>query len=174
MRLIVGLGNPESKHKGSRHNVGFVFIDKLIQRMELPLQFDRKFNSDISQSAGELLFAKPMTFMNSSGIAVAEIVNFYKINTENLWIAHDDLDIKLGEFKIQKEKGPKDHKGLWSVEEAVGTTDFWRVRIGVDNRKADNRIPGEEYVLQNFYDEEVDILNKVLEEATNEVIRSIN
>ena len=174
MRLIVGLGNPEGKHKESRHNVGFIFIDKLIQKMELPLQFDRKFNSDILQSTGELLFAKPMTYMNSSGIAVAEIVNFYKINTENLWIAHDDLDIKLGEFKIQKEKGPKDHKGLWSIEESVGTTDFWRVRIGVDNRKADDRIPGEEYVLQNFSDEEVGVLDKVLEEATNEVIRSIS
>ncbi len=174
MRLIVGLGNPESKHKDSRHNVGFIFMDKLIQKMELPLQFDRKFNSDILQGSGGMLFAKPMTFMNSSGIAVAEIVNFYKINTENLWIAHDDLDIKLGVFKIQKEKGPKDHKGLWSVEEAVGTTDFWRVRIGVDNREVGNRIPGEEYVLQNFSDEEVDILDKVLEEATNEVIRSIS
>lgn len=174
MRLIVGLGNPNKEHKGSRHNVGFVFIDKLIPKMDLPLQFDRKFNSDILQSAGELLFAKPMTFMNSSGIVVAEIVNFYKINTENLWVVHDDLDIKLGEFKIQKEKGPKDHKGLWSIEESVGTTDFWRVRIGVDNREADNRIPGEEYVLQNFSDEEVDILDKVIDEATNEVIRTIS
>lgn len=174
MRLIVGLGNPNDEHKGSRHNVGFVFIDKLIPKMDLPLQFERKFNSDISQGTGGLLFAKPMTFMNSSGIAVVEIVNFYKINTENLWVVHDDLDIRLGEFKIQKEKGPKDHKGLWSIEESIGTTDFWRVRVGVDNRDAENRIAGEEYVLQNFSDDEAEVLDKVVEKATNEVIRSIS
>jgi PTH1 family peptidyl-tRNA hydrolase len=173
MRLIIGLGNPSDGHKGSRHNVGFVFVDKLITKMDLPLQFDRKFNSDILQTAN-ILYAKPMTFMNSSGIAVNEILNFYKINTENLWIAHDDLDIKLGDFKMQKGKGPKDHKGVSSVEESVGTTDFWRVRIGVDDRKVDHRVPGEEYVLQRFSNEELLQLDKVIEKATNEIIRSIS
>ena len=173
MRLIVGLGNPSDEHKSNRHNVGFIFIDKLIKKMDLPLQFDRKFKSEILQTANTL-YAKPMTFMNSSGLAVAELVSFFKVNTENLWVVHDDLDIKLGEFKMQKGKGPKDHKGVSSVEESIGTSDFWRVRIGVDNREADNRIPGEEYVLQNFSDEEIDVLDEVTEKATNEVIRSIS
>ena len=174
MRLIVGLGNPGDGYRNNRHNVGYLFIDKLIQKMNLPLEFERKFDSDILLGTNRLAFVKPMTFMNSSGLAVAKIVNFYKINTEKLWVVHDDLDIKLGDFKIQKEKGPKDHKGVISVEMSIGITGFWRVRIGVDNREENNRIPGEEYVLQDFTKNEAEILDNVLEKAANEIVRLLS
>jgi len=83
----------------------------------------------------------------------------------DLYIVHDDLDIKLGEYKIQKGKGPKVHKGINSIEKALGTDDFWRVRVGVDNRDSNNRTPGEQYVLQDFTSEEKEILDKVLDET---------
>ena len=170
MRLIVGLGNPGDKHKNNRHNAGFMFVDKLIQKNNLPFEFERKFDSDILVETQSMAFAKPQTYMNSSGVAVSKIINFYKIEIENLWVAHDDLDIALGEYKIHKEKGPKDHKGVGSIEIAIGSLDFWRVRIGVDNRKEDNRIPGEDYVLQDFTEGEKQILDEVIEKATNDII----
>jgi PTH1 family peptidyl-tRNA hydrolase len=90
--------------------------------------------------------------------------------TTNLYVVHDDLDIKLGEYKIQKGKGPKDHNGLLSIENALGTKDFWRVRIGIENRR---KIPnskfqiqkGEDYVLQNFFKDELLIINQVIDDV---------
>ena len=92
--------------------------------------------------------------MNQSGEFVSGQLKKYKIDPEDLYIIHDDLDIVLGEFKIQFGRGPKDHNGLRSVDEALGTDQYWHVRIGVDNRPLDARPMGEEYVLQNFTDEE--------------------
>src|SRR4030042_2590907 len=113
MKLVVGLGNPGEKYKNTRHNVGFSVLDKLqteisksefLNSKQIPnsnFQLNSKFQSlvTIYQS---LILAKPQTFMNSSGIAVAKLATFYKIQANNIWVIHDDLDIKLGEYKIQK------------------------------------------------------------------------
>ena len=104
--------------------------------------------------------------MNKSGLAVSKFAKYYIQNTKYLYVAHDDLDIPLGEFKIQFAKGPKLHNGIESVEKALSTKDFWRIRIGVDNRDSDNRIPGEKYVLEDFTQEEKKILNTVFEQIS--------
>ena len=96
--------------------------------------------------------------MNQSGQAISKVLDFYKVGFDNLTVVHDDLDIRLGEFKIQKGKGPKVHNGVSSVEEAIGTSDFVRVRIGVDNRPLENRMPGKNYVLQDFSPEELEVI----------------
>jgi PTH1 family peptidyl-tRNA hydrolase len=117
--------------------------------------------------------------MNESGKAVQSLTSFYKLPTANIFIVHDDLGIKLGEYKIQRGKGPKDHKGLLSIDSALGTRDYWRVRVGIENRKRKflifsfqfpRKITGEEYVLQNFTDKELEIINPVIDKIVKDLI----
>lgn len=153
MRLIIGLGNPGEKYKNNRHNVGCVVIDAL-EKAGLP---------------SGVVVKKTGVFMNNSGEAVKKLVGFYKVSPDSLYIIHDDLDIPLGQYKIQKGRGPKLHYGVQSVEQALGTPDFWRVRVGVDNRDPSNRVHGEEYVLQDFTKEEQIIINDVIKKVVLEL-----
>ena len=143
MKLIIGLGNPGEKYKNNRHNVGYLVAD----------------------SSKKVKVFKTNTFMNDSGSFVKHFISLYPNNPiSNLYIIHDDLDIKLGEYKIQFGKGPKEHNGLNDIYNKLGTKDLWHIRIGVDNRDTMNRISGEEYVLQDFTDQERIILEKVVKE----------
>jgi len=159
MKLIVGLGNPGAKYAQNRHNSGFMLVDYLKQ--------NASFNSDVE-------YLKPQTFMNKSGDEVSRKVNFYKIKPEDLVVIHDDLDLKLGEYKIQKGKGPKIHNGINHIEERLGTKDFWRVRIGVDARPIENRLPGDAYVLQNFQSGELVKLIELFPEITKAIMALIS
>ncbi len=105
-----------------------------------------------------IYFAKTTTYMNLSGKSVQALMQKHKARLEDLIIVHDDLDIPLGKFRIVKGYGPKLHNGIDSIEEKLGTKDFLRVRIGVDNRTPENRIPGIEYVLQDFTEDEARIV----------------
>ncbi len=169
MKLLVGLGNPGEKYKKTRHNVGFMVVDTLASQIaEGKWQVSEKFHSLLFNFDQALLLAKPNTFMNSSGEAIKKLVDFYKIELNDLYVIHDDLDIKLGEYKIQKGKGPKLHGGVNSIEEKLGTQDFWRVRVGVENRQieiGDHKISGDEYVLQKFPEAEKTSLNSVIHDA---------
>lgn len=167
MKVIVGLGNPGVEHSKNRHNVGFMVVDRLAGEAA---SWESKFNSLILKSADRLL-VKPQTFMNRSGDVMAEIVSFYKVSMADLVVIHDDLDIRLGEFKVVQGVGPKIHNGLISIEDSLGKKDFWRVRIGVDNRSSEARAPGDEYVLANFLPEEDKVIGDVIEKAVREIIR---
>lgn len=169
MKVIVGLGNPGDKYKNNRHNVGFMVIERLAGGEE---KWEPKFSSLIQKSKNYLL-VKPQTFMNRSGEAVNEIVNFYKVISDDLIVVHDDLDIRLGEYKIQKGVGPKVHNGLTSVEECLGKADFWRVRVGIDNRPMANgewRMVGEDYVLADFTLKENAVLDKVIKRIVDQLV----
>lgn len=107
--------------------------------------------------------------MNSSGEAVNKLANYYSLVPSALFVAHDDLDLPLGEYKIQKGVGPKLHNGINSIEQTLGSSDFWRIRIGVDNRDPNNRIPGEDYVLQDFSKEEMESLKIVFKKIGQEL-----
>jgi PTH1 family peptidyl-tRNA hydrolase len=106
--------------------------------------------------------------MNNAGEAVKKVFDKYDI--EEFVLFHDDLDIRLGDYKIQKGKSPKGHNGVKSVEKKLGTKDFWRVRLGVDNRPEGSKIPGEEYVLEKFEKDEKEILKGVCVEACEELL----
>lgn len=149
MKLIVGLGNPGSAYVGTRHNAGFLVADAL-ESQKLPK---------------DIVIRKSDTFMNESGSFLKKLTDKYHQSLNDLYIIHDDLDIKLGEYKIQYGRGPKDHNGVGDIEDKLGTKDFWRVRLGVDNRPLDGKPLGEEYVLQNFTDEERVILDKTVQEV---------
>ncbi len=158
MKLVVGLGNPGEKYMRTRHNVGFMLLDRMADSWE------KKFDAKIAKIENSLL-VKPETFMNRSGKAVAQLANFYKVSVDDICVVHDDLDIRLGEYKIQKGIGPKQHNGVESVETELGDKDFWRVRIGVDNRKEGERESGEDYVLAEFSDEERRVVDDVISKA---------
>ncbi len=167
MKLIVGLGNPDEKHKYNRHNVGWLTIDALEEHLK---DYFVKKNHSILSTISEYLFdnerillVKPLTYMNNSGESVSTLSRFYKVNIEDIYIVHDDLDIAFGNFKIQKGRGPKIHNGILSIEDHLKTTNFYRIRIGVDNRDKENRITGERYVLEDFTKEEIKELNKIFE-----------
>lgn len=139
MKLIIGLGNPGEKYKNNRHNVGYMVAD-----------YSKKVK-----------IFKTNTFMNDSGSFVKHFISNHSIS--DLYVVHDDLDIKLGEYKIQFGKGPKEHKGLVSIYEALGTRDFWHVRVGIDpTSRGTSR--GDEIVLNDFTNDEKIILDKVIKE----------
>ena len=166
MKIIVGLGNPGREYEETRHNTGFLVLDSL----KVQFTYKEKFNAAISQ-VRETLLVKPQLYMNQSGKVVAQIINFYKVPLTELWLVHDDLDIRLGEFKIQLGTGPKVHNGVNSIETALGSQSFWRVRVGIDNRTTEERakMSGEDYVLQRFRDEERMIIDQVVEKVVDEL-----
>lgn len=168
MKLIVGLGNPGKKYEKTRHNVGFLVLDELKNQISQngsskDFKFQKKFKSEVFR-VNDLILVKPQTFMNDSGEAVSSLFNFYKISGEDLFVAHDDLDLKLGEYKIQFSVGPELHKGILSIDKLLGTDKYWRVRLGVDNRTTNSsqKIPGEDYVLQDFNAKERKIIDKAI------------
>jgi peptidyl-tRNA hydrolase, PTH1 family len=176
MILFVGLGNPGEKYEKTPHNVGFRALDKLRNFLGYTptydvgdWEFDKYCEAFLCTGKTHLttkfVLAKPITFMNQSGRSVQELIKKYGINIEKeLIIFYDDLDIKLGSYKIARGKAPKGHNGLMSVFRHVKTLDFLTVRIGIDNRQ--NRdIPGEEYVLKAFTEEELQILDETIAEA---------
>lgn len=148
MFCIVGLGNPKEKYQHNRHNVGHMFVDYL------------KSSFDKTQDKQNFKAIKTDCFMNQSGIFVKKMVKNWNLEIENLIVIHDDLDIPLGKFKIQKGNGPQLHNGLESIESHLKTKDFLRVRIGVDARQPDRLPNGETYVLQDFLSSEKDLLDK--------------
>lgn len=165
MKIIVGLGNPDKEYNNNRHNVGFMVLDK-IQRSEtkeqrLGTRWERGFDCEVLKF-GDMYLVKPQMYMNNSGMAVRKLLSFYKLDYHDLILIHDDLDIKLGDYKIEMAKGPKQHNGVASVEKELGTKNFLRVRVGVDNRNSEKRTLGEKYVLENFKAEEKIILEEVI------------
>jgi PTH1 family peptidyl-tRNA hydrolase len=183
MKLIVGLGNPGDKYRHNRHNVGFMVLDELVQRLREPIPPGRdvgsigdwvnsvKFFGDYFQYR-DIILLRPDTFMNESGKAVAAISRFYKVKSEDIFIIHDDLDIPLGKYKIQHGKAPKVHNGLLSVEQSLGTDQYWNVRVGVENRevRGNKGVPGVVYSLQDFSHAENEIVVKVVEEVAVDLL----
>lgn len=186
MILIVGLGNPGEKYAYNRHNAGFMFVDYLAKRVADSEEridkftYDKYSHSDIikcdlsaTRNPRPAILAKPQTFMNRSGEAVKNITTRYSQSTTRLFVAHDDLDLELGKFKIQQGVGPKMHNGISSIEDALGTKDFWRIRIGVDSRAGDRSMPGEAYVLQDFSNEETTILTNIFPQIYDTFISNV-
>lgn len=169
MKLIVGLGNKGEKYKYNRHNVGFMFIDYIAKLLYCHIAIKKISNVTMYQ-CNNLILVKPQTFMNKSGEAVKKLVNQYitsnsqSLIANNLIVVHDDLDIPFKKFRIVKGYGPKLHNGLESIQNHLRTMDFLRIRIGVDNRSLVNRIPGIEYVLQNFNEKEYNQLPTIFNE----------
>ena len=185
MKLITALGNPGKKYQTTRHNTGFLLIDLLREKFLFQTNLtvteweeEKTFMSELSflKKGSQIIavFQKPMTYMNNSGIAVAKIVKKYGIENlqENFLLLHDDLDLKLGNYKIQQGKAPQGHNGVKDVEGCLKTTQFKRVRVGIESR-SDKNIPGEDFVLMKFTQDERMILNEVMEDIVKVLLPEI-
>lgn len=156
MYLIIGLGNPGTEYAHNRHNVGFLCLDAIVTQfgVESPTwKNDHKMKAETIILDGNYLFAKPQTFMNRSGDSVSALMQEHRIKSEHVTVIHDDLDLPLGSYKFSQGTGPQSHNGTRSIEERIGTA-FDRFRIGIDNRPAEDRLPGKAYVLQDFLPDE--------------------
>lgn len=147
MKLIAGLGNPGLKHEKTRHNLGFMVIDSLFKDYATPkdsFHEEKKFQAEIAEiiwqpkkgKSEKVILAKPLTFMNGSGDAVKLISSFYKINSEDIWVVHDEVDLPLGAMKIRFAGSSAGHKGIESIIEKLKTEKFWRFRMGIGLQKA--------------------------------------
>jgi peptidyl-tRNA hydrolase, PTH1 family len=162
MYLVVGLGNPGEKYKLTRHNVGFLAVDSLVQSYGFSSE-NSKYNSDFFKGTigdQKILAIKPMTFMNESGKAVSAFSNFYKIPAENIIVLHDDIDLDLAKIKIKIAGGTAGHNGLRSINSMVSNK-YTRVRIGVDHPQ--NKDLVSKYVLEDFSKGEFGAINNALD-----------
>jgi PTH1 family peptidyl-tRNA hydrolase len=168
MWLVVGLGNPGTQYRGTRHNVGFLILDELLARRQLAAR--TKMGADIveGQVEGErVVFCKPMEFMNVSGNSVARIAQFWKIPPERTVVAHDDLDLAFGRMKLAVGGGAGGHNGVRSIISGSGSADFFRVRVGINRPPPGHDSAG--YVLTAFTPAEREELPVIVARAADAV-----
>ena len=158
MHLIVGLGNIGEKYQLTRHNVGFLVIDEITKNLNTSNINNPNFQSTLLKS-GYNLFSKPTTYMNTSGIAVHSIKEYYKIDLENIIVIHDDLDLPFGTVKFKIGGGHGGHNGLRSLDAHI-TKEYIRVRIGIG--KPADKTDVANYVLSNFSKEELNKLTDII------------
>ena len=173
MYVIVGLGNPEPEYSNTRHNMGFDTINKIAKKYNI--EFSKtKFKGIYGTGTIEgekVILLKPQTFMNLSGKSIKEIIDFYKLNTNNLIIIYDDIDIEPGIIKLRKTGGPGTHNGMKSVIKEIGTEKFPRVRIGIG--KPEHKGDLINYVIGKIPEEDKKILEKSTDVAKDAVIEII-
>lgn len=175
MKLIIGLGNPQKKYFHTRHNAGFIILDCLREKFDFSeFKKNEKFKAKISEGKigdEKYLFVKAQTFMNLSGKSLKAIMIFYKLIPEEIVIIHDDLDLDLGVFKISLNHSAAGHNGVQSIYTELGTQKIKRIRIGIEGaeKKKTRIIPGSDFVLQNFSDEELEIVKKLTPEIAKNI-----
>ena len=166
MKLFVGLGNPGKKYQQTRHNLGQLVIQYLLKNYKINTNNFSKLSAQIADHQNSK-FATLDTYMNESGFPVSKIVNYFKIEPQNLYIIHDDLDLAVGEYRLQFDRGPAGHNGVSSIIEQLGTQAFHRIRIGIG--KPTTPIAVEDYVLQPFPREEQVIINQTIDKILIEI-----
>jgi PTH1 family peptidyl-tRNA hydrolase len=168
--ILIGLGNPGRQYARSRHNVGFMLIDRLALRLDAKgMRVQAKALVCPALYEGRrILLAKPQTYMNLSGKSIQELARFYKLPLEWLLVAHDDLDLPLGTIRLRPGGGPGGQKGVASTIELLGTSDFARLRIGIG--RPPGRMDPADYVLQDFGAPQLDELSEVLDRAVQSAI----
>ena len=169
MLLFVGLGNPTPDSENNRHNVGFKIIDSINKKFSLSKQ-KPKFKGLLTTGniENEKVYAiKPLTFMNNSGICIRELIEYFKIDAENVIVFHDDLDLEFGKIKAKFGGTSAGHNGIASIDKFIGK-DYSRVRIGIG--KPESKIEVSDYVLQNFNEDE----SMGIEKISNDITESIS
>ena len=168
--LIVGLGNPGADYAKTRHNAGFLLVEKLAERWKSAWKTERKFQARLSRAergGTTVLLAKPQTFMNLSGEAVGALVKFYHAPLRNILIVVDDADLPLGEIRLRPGGGTGGHHGLESVMQHLGSREYARLRLGIGRKDETRQITG--HVLGKFSAAENALLEKVLDRAAGQM-----
>lgn len=178
MKLIVGLGNPGEKYLNTRHNVGFLVLDHLLQKLEKVKETfweeNRKFKAlthEIEVNGEKIVLMKPTTFMNDSGIAVQKYASFYKIEPQDVYILHDELDLPIGKIKIRFGGSSAGHNGVNSIIEKLGTDKFLRIRLGIGK---ESRVQAThdtaDYVLGTFAANEKGKIKTMINQAIKDIL----
>ena len=165
MKLIVGLGNPGKEYQNTRHNTGFMFVDNLASKLDIKFSLDKAKKCEIAQTniGGEkVIIIKPQTYMNLSGDSVIIVKQFYKIDTDDILVIHDDLDLDTGRIRIRPNGSSAGHKGIQSIINNLGTQNFKRVRIGINKVSRDKTV---DYVIGNFNKEEKELMGISFEKS---------
>jgi PTH1 family peptidyl-tRNA hydrolase len=175
MYLILGLGNPGRRYQFTRHNIGFMVLEKIAAQWEVDLKqksFDALWNR--GKIAGiNVLLAMPQTYMNLSGNAARKLLAYFKMDISNLIVIHDDLDLPFGKLRLKTGGGDAGHKGLKSITTCLGSADFMRVRMGIGKPSDKSRV--EDYVLERFGSEEAAMLQQIIQlasDAATEIVLS--
>ncbi len=172
MKIVVGLGNPGKQYEHTRHNIGWLALDGLLG--EVKWLESKKFNASIYED-GEILYVKPLTFMNNSGQAIQKILNYYKLLPKNfgiinkrdsdltntLFVIHDELDLDFGNFKLATDSTSAGHRGVQSIIDCLKTKKFTRLRLGIKNDLLRVHIPPEKFVTQPFSQAEKERLKEI-------------
>lgn len=158
MKLICGLGNPGKEYEHTRHNVGFMLIDSYLGNEKMSEKFNGLFIQKIIDGE-KVLFLKPQSYMNLSGNVVRPFVDYYKIDTEDILIIRDDLDLPLGRVRIKRDSSSGGDNGIKSIISTLGSQNFYQFKVGISNDK--NR-DTKDYVLGKFSKEEMKILDEVI------------
>jgi peptidyl-tRNA hydrolase, PTH1 family len=168
--LIVGLGNPGREYRGTRHNVGFMLLDRMTARLNV--RFTRMQSRALVAMANfqerKIILAKPQTFMNLSGQSVQGLLHFYKLPLANLIIAHDDLDLPLGTIRIRPDGRSAGQKGMTSTIDRLGTDEFPRLRLGIG--RPPGQLSAPDYVLQNFPETDLSVITETLNRSVEAVL----
>ncbi|HVT01083.1 MAG TPA: aminoacyl-tRNA hydrolase [Patescibacteria group bacterium] len=184
MKVIVGLGNPGEKYHNTRHNLGFMVLDQLIEKLEPAektfWEDERQFKAEIKKiklknderqtTSEELLLVKPTTFMNNSGFAVSKVISFYKVKPEDVIVIHDELDLPFGKIRVRFGGGAGGHHGVESVIEHIGDK-FLRIRLGIgtDKEHETRREYTDEYVLGNLSSHDKGKAKTMIKQAIKDV-----
>lgn len=169
-KLIVGLGNPGSKYENTRHNVGFMSVDTIVNRCQLTFTDNKTFKAEIASgfiNGEKVYFVKPTTFMNNSGVAVKALLTYFNIPTEDLIVIYDDLDMSVGKLRFRQKGSAGGHNGIKSIIAHLGTQTFDRVKIGIGRPKEGMTVIN--HVLGKFSSDERITIDNTLEKVDNAV-----
>jgi PTH1 family peptidyl-tRNA hydrolase len=165
IRLVAGLGNPGPEYAATRHNIGFMVVDQLAAQFGSIWEKSSKWDALIAK-LGSVFLAKPMTYMNRSGYAVLELVQFYKIQPSEILVVLDDIALPLGRLRLRASGGSGGHNGLESIILQFGTEDIPRLRIGIGEAPQSGSV---DYVLSRFVEEEKPVVRSAIDRATEAV-----
>jgi len=169
IKLIVGLGNPGSKYEETRHNAGFLLLDEIARSFSATFSAEKKFQGDLARTTignCDVRLLKPTTFMNLSGESVRAVANFYRIETEEILVAHDELDIPPGSVKLKQAGGHGGHNGLRDIINHSGR-EFWRARLGIGHPGDAKQVVS--FVLQRAPKSEMDLLVNCIDDVVREL-----
>ena len=169
MKLIVGLGNPGKDYENTRHNVGFMVMDRLSDVMNVSIS-TTKFKGEyvkFKYHGEDVILLKPMTYMNNSGESVRQVMDYFKIDVEDLLVVYDDMDMPVGKLRLRQSGSAGGHNGIKNIILHTGSQNFNRIRVGIDRSKY---IKVVDYVLSRFTKDEQDAINQGIENASDAVI----
>ncbi|HEN3193266.1 TPA: aminoacyl-tRNA hydrolase [Streptococcus agalactiae] len=170
VKMIVGLGNPGSKYNDTKHNIGFMAVDRIVKNLDVKFTEDKNFKAEIGSdfiNGEKIYFIKPTTFMNNSGIAVKALLTYYNISIKDMIIIYDDLDMEVGKIRFRQKGSAGGHNGIKSIIAHLGTQEFDRIKVGIG--RPNGRMTVINHVLGKFDKNDEIMISNTLDKVDNAV-----